>query len=68
MFHFNWFTTYSQVVSLLRDNNLFVVETLRKTRREIPKEVLSVKNRAGLRACLGLLFSSVACVMMTKLI
>ena len=42
----NWYTSYPLVVILLHDHKLSAVGTLRKNKREIPDEFLSVKNRA----------------------
>ena len=41
----NWYTSYSPVESLLHDHNLTAVGTLRKNKREIPKEFLDIKKR-----------------------
>jgi len=41
----NWYTSYSLVESLLHDHNLTAVGTLRKNKREIPKEFLDIKKR-----------------------
>ena len=51
----NWYTSYPLVVSLLHDHKLSAVGTLRKNKREIPDEFLSVKNRADcVTVCLDL--------------
>ena len=49
----NWYTTYPLVVSLLHDHKLSAVGTLRKNKREIPDEFLSVKNRAACDSMFG---------------
>ena len=49
----NWYTTYPLVVSLLHDHKLSTVGTLRKNKREIPDEFLSVKNRAACDSMFG---------------
>ena len=41
----NWYTSYSRVESLLNDYNLTAVGTIRKNKREIPKEFLEIKKR-----------------------
>ena len=41
----NWYTSYSRVESLLNDYNLTAVLTIRKNKREIPKEFLEIKKR-----------------------
>ncbi|XP_042856157.1 uncharacterized protein LOC122242824 [Penaeus japonicus] len=41
----NWYTSYPLVDSLVRDHNLTAVGTLRKNKREIPKEFLDIKKR-----------------------
>ena len=49
----NWYTSYPLVVSLLHDHKLSAVRTLRKNKREIPDEFLSVKNRAACDSMFG---------------
>lgn len=49
----NWYTTYPLVASLLHDHKLSAVGTLRKNKREIPQEFLSVKNRVACDSMFG---------------
>ena len=49
----NCYTTYPLIVSLLHDHKLSAVGTLRKNKREIPDEFLSVKNRAACDSMFG---------------
>ena len=49
----NWYTSYPLVVSLLHDHKLSAVGTLRKNKREIPDDILSVKNRAACHSMFG---------------
>lgn len=49
----NWYTTYALVKSLLDDHKLTSVGTLRKNKREIPQEFLSLKNRARFDSMFG---------------
>ena len=41
----NWYTTYPLIRSLLDEDKLTAVGTLRKNKREIPLEFLDVKKR-----------------------
>ena len=41
----NWFTSYELLIKLLKDYKLTSVGTVRKNKRQIPNEILIVKNR-----------------------
>ena len=49
----NWYTSYPLVISLLHDHKLSAVGTLRKNKREIPDDFLSIKNRAACHSMFG---------------
>lgn len=49
----NWFTSVPLAKSLLEDNNLTMIGTLRKNKKEIPKDFLPSKSREVLSSTFG---------------
>lgn len=49
----NWFTSYPLSLDLLRNYSLTVVGTLRKNKREIPKNLVDTKNRLPYSSIFG---------------